>query len=173
MNSTQLKRPSAEWKYAYIDYYEEWKAGGEEWVPWVAERDPQDFEGMLEWLDRQTRGEGIPEGWVPASTFWLVSEEGRVIGVVNIRHALTPYLRERGGHIGYGIRPSERRKGHATRLLHLALAEAKELGIRDVLVVCDADNSASERTIARNGGVSEDDFVEESGNVVKRYWIAT
>jgi len=171
MSQTYLKRPSEEWKKAYFDYYEEWKASGEEWVPWVAERDPQDFEGMLSWLDKHSRGEGLPEGWVPDSTFWLVSEEGRVLGVVNIRHELTPFLRDRGGHIGYGIRPSERRKGHATRLLNLALEEARQLGIQDVLIVCDATNAASERTIVRNGGIPDSDFVEENGNVIKRYWI--
>jgi len=76
-----------------------------------------------------------------------------------------------GGHIGYGIRPSERRKGLATMLLELSLIEAKRLGIKDVLVVCDAGNIGSEKTIVKNGGKADSDFIEEGGNVIKRYWI--
>lgn len=73
--------------------------------------------------------------------------------------------------IGYGIRPLERWKGYATKLLELSLIEAKKLGINDVLVVCDAGNLGSERTIIKNGGMPDTDYIEEDGNVIKRYWI--
>jgi predicted acetyltransferase len=76
-----------------------------------------------------------------------------------------------GGHIGYGIRPSERRKGYATKLLALSLDKTKELGIQNVLVVCDEGNVASEKTILNNGGIPDTSYVEEDGNVVKRFWI--
>jgi predicted acetyltransferase len=76
-----------------------------------------------------------------------------------------------GGHIGYGIRPSERQKGFATELLRLALEKTRELGINRVLVVCDAINVGSEKTIQKNGGIEDTDFVEDDGNVIKRYWI--
>ncbi|MGO4369760.1 GNAT family N-acetyltransferase, partial [Paenibacillus sp. MCAF20] len=105
------------------------------------------------------------------STYWLVGEQGLLLGVVNIRHALTPFLLERGGHIGYGIRPSERRKGYAGELLRLSLIEAKHLGINRVLVVCDESNTASAKTILKNGGIPDRDFVEEDGNVIRRFWI--
>ncbi|MFB5563381.1 GNAT family N-acetyltransferase, partial [Bacillus cereus] len=72
---------------------------------------------------------------------------------------------------GYGIRPSERRKGYATKLLALSLEKTKELDITKVLVVCDAVNTASEKTILHNGGLRDHDFTEEDGNVVRRYWI--
>ncbi len=93
------------------------------------------------------------------------------MGAVNIRHSLTEHLFNAGGHIGYGIRPSERRKGYATKLLALSLEKTKELDITKVLVVCDAVNTASEKTILHNGGLRDDDFTEEDGNVVRRYWI--
>lgn len=84
---------------------------------------------------------------------------------------LTQKLLECGGHIGYGIRPSERRQGYATKLLALALEKAKELGLKSVLVVCDEVNVASEKTILKNGGKPDTNYVEEDGNVVKRFWI--
>lgn len=92
-------------------------------------------------------------------------------GAVNIRHRLSEFLFNAAGHIGYGIRPSERRKGFATVLLQLSLIEAKKLGIEDVLVVCDAGNVGSEKTIINNGGKPDTDFIEDDGNIIKRYWI--
>ncbi|MEH6850137.1 GNAT family N-acetyltransferase, partial [Bacillus pseudomycoides] len=74
-------------------------------------------------------------------------------------------------HIGYGIRPSERQKGYATILLKLALEKAKELGIQKALVVCDESNIGSEKTIIKNGGIHDSNYIEEDGNVVKRYLI--
>jgi predicted acetyltransferase len=139
--------------------------------PWVISKDPADFQSMVQFLLDNEQGENLPEGWIPDSTYWLVTEDQQVVGAVNIRHALTDKLLNSGGHIGYGIRPSERRKGYATKLLALALEKAKSLGIYEVLVVCDDINTASERTILRNGGVPDTDFIEEDGNVIKRYWI--
>ncbi|MWV42815.1 GNAT family N-acetyltransferase [Paenibacillus sp. HJL G12] len=171
MNHVFLTKPTLNLKNEYFDFYTEWKESGEDMVPWVISRDPQDFEAMLDWLDNHARGIDLPEGWVPDSTFWLVSADQKVIGAVNIRHELNDFLMNEGGHIGYGIRPSERRKGYATQLLALSLAEAKTLGIDKVLVVCDEINVGSERTIINNGGVPDQDYVEENGNVIKRYWI--
>ncbi|TVX96307.1 GNAT family N-acetyltransferase [Cohnella terricola] len=171
MERVHLIRPSLSLKDEYLEFYQEWKKSGEDMVPWVISRDPSDFEKMIGWLNDNERGINLNEGWVPDSTFWLVSERNRILGVVNIRHKLTEFLMNRGGHIGYGIRPSDRKRGYATQLLSLSLDEAKKLGIYKVLVVCDENNVASERTIIRNGGISDNDFIEEDGNVIKRYWI--
>lgn len=108
----------------------------------------------------------MPEGRVPCSYYWVV--DGRdFVGYVALRHELTPWLLEEGGHIGYSIRPSRRRRGHATRALSGAVERAAELGLERVLVTCDDDNVASRRTIERNGGVYED-----TRNRKRRYWIA-
>ena len=125
------------------------------------------------WLDKvtQARSEGWRNtGWVPGSTFFAI-ENGRIIGTIQIRHELNEYLINIGGHIGYGVRPSERRKGYGTQMLALALIECRSLGIRRALVTCDKDNRASARTIEKNGGVFENEFIEENGNAVRRYWI--
>lgn len=169
--SVYLSRPSMSLKEEYLDFYQEWIQSGEDMVPWVIRRDPSDFGEMIHWLRSSERGIHLKEGWVPDSTFWLVSEDHRILGAVNIRHELTEFLLNRGGHIGYGIRPSERRKGYAAELLRLSLIEAKKLGINKALVVCDEDNVASERTIISNGGIADEDFIEENGNKMKRYWI--
>ena len=171
MNDVRLVKPQLELEEEYLSFYQEWKESGENMVPWVISKDPSDFQGMLKELSNQEKGIGVKEGWVSDSTFWLVDNQHRVLGATNIRHQLTEYLYNAGGHIGYGIRPLERWKGYATKLLELSLIEAKKLGINDVLVVCDAGNVGSERTIIKNGGRPDTDYIEEDGNVIKRYWI--
>ena len=108
-----------------------------------------------------------PAGHVPCTTLWYV--EGPVyIGRLAIRHRLTPALLETGGHIGYDVRPSARRRGHATAMLRTALPVARGLGIDPALVTCDTGNVASRKVIEANGGVLED---ERQGKL--RFWVPT
>lgn len=170
-SSLHLIKPSVELEQAYLDYYEEWIRNSENIVPWVVKESPKDFSAYVQFLLNGEKEELVQDGLVPHSTYWLLHNEGKIVGAVNIRHRLTPYLLERGGHIGYGIRPSERRKGYATAILSLALEKTKELGLGRVLVTCDRDNVGSEKAILNNRGVLESEFTEENGNVVKRFWI--
>jgi predicted acetyltransferase len=113
------------------------------------------------------RGGWLPPGIVPATFLWWV--EGDVyLGRLSIRHSLTQWLLDYGGHIGYVVRPTARGQGHATAMLAAALPVAADLGIDPVLVTCDYDNVASRRVIEANGGVFEDQRGEKL-----RYWIAT
>jgi predicted acetyltransferase len=104
---------------------------------------------------------------VPSTTFWWI-EGPEYLGRLSIRHRLNPRLLEVGGHIGYDVRPSARRKGHATAMLRAALPHAHDLGIDPTLVTCDVDNVGSRKVIEANGGVFED---ERSGKL--RYWVPT
>lgn len=108
-----------------------------------------------------------PPGHVPDTELWWV-EGDEFLGRIGIRHRLTPALLEMGGHIGYDVRPSARRRGHATEMLRQALGIARELGIEPALVTCDVDNVGSRAVIERNGGVLED---ERAGKL--RFWVPT
>lgn len=171
LNQLSLIKPTVDLKEEYLSFYDEWLESKEDMVPWVIKKDPSNFEAMVQFLQDNEQGCNLPEGWVPDSTFWLINQDKRILGVVNIRHRLTEILLNSGGHIGYGIRPSERRKGYATKLLSLALEKSKELGIRKALVLCNEDNTGSFKTIINNGGIPDSDYIEEDGNVIKRFWI--
>jgi predicted acetyltransferase len=108
-----------------------------------------------------------PAAWVTGTYLWMVDGD-EVAGRISLRHVLTPWLREVGGHIGYAVRPSARRRGHATRALALMLPIAAEHGIDPVLVTCDDTNVASRKVIEANGGVLEDN---RGGKL--RFWVPT
>lgn len=162
------------------DYYlqlsemiDEWKLDQEvnhtNHSPWVIfKNDYHDFDNYLDNLEIKE----LSEGKVPSSVFFLLDEkENKLLGAVNIRHYLNEDLLLFGGHIGDGIRPSERKKGYATEMIKLALIECKKLGINKVLMVCDKSNIASMKTIVKNGGVLENEIVDDKGNIHQRYWI--
>lgn len=131
----------------------------------------ESFDSYVQKINDMSLGKGLPDGYVPATEYWLVDGD-RFIGAVNIRHSLTEHLLNEGGHIGYDIRPSERGKGYGKEILRLALPKAKELGIESVLVTCDENNSASKKIIEANGGVFENTHPSSEGAGVKlRYWI--
>nr|WP_201468646.1 GNAT family N-acetyltransferase [Microbacterium hydrocarbonoxydans] len=113
-----------------------------------------------------------PEGAVHNDLYWIV-DEGEVVGFLSFRHELNDYLREVGGHIGYSVRESRRRQGHASAALSLALERAREIGLDRVLITCDDDNVASSRTIEGAGGVLHDvtDRSERGHAMLRRYWI--
>ncbi len=133
-------------------------ATGEEWIRMsLAGKDPKN----------------VPEGRVPATQFIYVREsDDRVVGMLQLRHCFNAYLEKYAGHIGYSVRPSERRKGYATAMLHDALPRFRELGITRVLISCIVGNEGSRRTILANGGVFESVVHEpELDRDLERYWI--
>ena len=109
---------------------------------------------------------------VRASTYFLVDEKNnQILGMSNIRHSLNDFLYMFGGHIGYSIRPLERRKGYAKILLYLSLEVANSLGIEKVLITSDDDNFGSFKTIEALGGVLENKIEEDDGTLVRRYFL--
>ena len=113
----------------------------------------------------------LPADLVHCDYYWVTDGDGadeEVVGFLALRHTLTAWLLEEGGHIGYSVRPSRRGQGHASRALGLAVRRSAELGLDRVLLTCDEPNVASARTIERNGGVYED-----TRNGKRRYWIGT
>ena len=134
-------------------------------------RDP---ETVVDRSAKYEHGIGLPEGYVPATTFWLIDQD-HFIGEIGIRHELTPALRKYGGHIGYEIRWSETRKGYGTQMLRMALPYCREeLHLEKVLITCDDDNIGSRKIIENNGGILEDKIINQldRGTILtRRYWI--
>ena len=124
--------------------------------------------------EEQSKGTGLPEGWVPHTRFWYILNNSRIIGTVDMRHHLTPNLRDLGGHIGYVIRPEERNKGYATSMLTEAIPEALRLGIDKLLITAASDNIASRRVVEKNGGILDGErFSHLAGRMTAYYWIDT
>lgn len=158
------------YKQQLFDMLDEWYRSGERIVPYAIRRtDYHDFKKYCSSLEAKA---GHPE-LVPESTFFCLDEERNIfVGAVNIRHYLNESLLLNGGHIGDGVRPSERRKGIATQMIHLALLECKRLGIENVLMVCKKENIGSAKSIIKNGGVLENE-INVDGVMEQRYWITT
>ena len=164
----KLVKPSIEYKYSFIEAVKEYEAKGENF--YLHARKPEaDFDELLLKIKEREEGKNLPADRVPQTELWLVQND-KFIGWTKIRHRLNENLLLQGGHIGYSIRPSARNKGYGTKILELALAEAKSMGIDKVLVTCDDDNIGSVKIIEKNGGTLEN-TIENEGKLKRRYWI--
>ena len=129
------------------------------------------IEVWLEELKKRSCEDTVPEGLVPSSTYLGVREKDNyIVGMIDIRHYLNEYLTQVGGHIGYGVRKTERNKGYAKQMLKLALEKCKELKIKKVLITCDEDNIASEKVIL-SANAKLEDIRNVDGENKKRFWI--
>ena len=159
---------------AWVASHDEWGAGvhqdGAGLRPGDEVRTPAGFAGWVSRLHRQADpAVPPPEGWVHC-TYWWVVEQEMVLGAIALRHELNDVLLRAGGHIGYGLRPSARRRGLATWAVAQVLPQARALGLDRVLITCQEDNVASARVIERAGGVLEDVRDGAPGRV-RRYWV--
>lgn len=133
----------------------------------------RDVPAFVEQCRDHAAGRNLPPDWVPQTTFWLVRDARTILGCSRLRHRLTEFLAERGGHIGYDVRPSERRRGYGTRLLQMTLPEARRIGLTRVLITADDSNVASWRIIERNGGLCEPGLLMSESGALRRYWLDT
>ncbi len=136
----------------------------------------REFEDPQEWIELSNRFKNsltVPKGRVPSTQYMFVREEDqKIVGMIQIRHYFNDYLEKYGGHIGYSVVPSERRKGYASSMLKMVLPKCRELGINKVLITCIHGNEGSRRTILKNGGKFESMVHEaDEGVDLERYWI--
>ncbi|SJZ93976.1 GNAT family N-acetyltransferase [Anaerorhabdus furcosa] len=170
MNKCCLVKPNSTDENAIHNLMERWKIFGGRMNPGLLWH----FDGnYFEWLRYLTNWEnGIDIGEeVPQTLFLLKRDDGAILGAVSIRHYLNHTNIIDGGHLGYGICPEFRGFGYGDIILKLALKKLLEMGIEKVLVTCDFDNYASQKVILNNGGVLENQALDEDGITVNRYWI--
>lgn len=167
-----LIRPSIEYKRQIIEMMDEWSETGERIVPYAIRRiDYHNFDNYMYEFDQEVDGP-IREDFVRNTTYFAYQPTtDKIIGAVNIRHTLNEELLKAGGHIGDGVRPSERRKGYATEMIRLALVLCRQLEIDNVMMSCDKDNIGSAKSIMKNGGKLEREFMNEEGVLEQVYWI--
>jgi predicted acetyltransferase len=166
----RLTVPHARFRESFLEAMRESEALGEDTeLPVSTELIAEDFAGFVaRLLDFSANPTGT---FVPQSPFWITLG-ATYIGRLDIRHRLNENLLLFGGHIGYDIRPSMRRRGYGTLALHLGLAEAARLGIDRVLVTCSEHNVPSRKIIEANGGVLEDMVPSPfRSELTCRYWI--
>lgn len=168
----RLVKVSKEYERQYKDMLDEWKRSGEKIIPFSIRRDYSDFDELVRRFEEDEKGINIGN-FVPSITFLGYDDERDiVVGAVNIRPNLNEKLRYNGGHIGDGVRPSERRKGYATEMIRLALQFCKnELGLNRVMMVCLKENIGSAKAIINNGGILEREVLDENRNIDQVYWI--
>ncbi len=171
--SLQLMLPTAEYREEIAAYRQEFLDSGDSMDgtgPLRRMADP------MEWLaatEQCSHADTVPNGWVQATQFLCVREgDNRVVGMIQVRHRFNAFLQEYGGHIGYSVRPSERRKGYAAWMLNAVKPFCRSIGLASVLVTCLTGNESSRRVILKNGGVYDATVHEPIENQeIERYWI--
>jgi predicted acetyltransferase len=171
----ELITPTARLHPQWLEARDDWGRGAyQDGAALHADDDVDSAAGFAAWVDRITAESDPARPLAPGRvrcTYWWIADRDTVLGSIALRHELNDFLLRAGGHIGYGVRPSARRRGLAGFALGEVLPYARGLGLDRVLITCKETNEASRRTIERHGGVLEDVRDTELGRT-RRYWIA-
>lgn len=152
-NDICLVRPTLEHREEALAYREEHFRHGENIIYGSELFDKtESYEEWLTAVTRNTDPATVNENWVVTDTFFAVRKgDGRIVGIIDLRHTLNDFLKDLG-NCGYSVRPSERRKGYATEMLHQLLRVAKEVGLKELHISVEKENTASIKVIKKNGG---------------------
>jgi len=156
MNEIELIKPAREHEAIVSDFIKEHVENNEFEIHGGALVEKLDYNDWLKLLVDNSDKLTVNKNWVISSTFLAVRKnDGKLIGMIDVRHELNDFLQSFGGHIGLGIRPSERRKGYASKITLEGLNFCKKIGLQKVMLACYKDNLASRKTIEKCGGVFE------------------
>ena len=167
-----LTTPSGEYLEKIADYREELLK--ENFMPGCGPlRTTPNLKKWLKKTASYSNEDTVPSKLVVSTQFICIRKsDERLVGMIQVRHSLNDYLSKFAGHIGYSVRPSERKKGYAKEMLRLALGYCKEIGVENVLIACEENNEGSRRTILSNGGVYEETVYEpDKKQNLQKYWI--
>ena len=151
-----------------LDYKEEFLLNSEI-IQGAANMTDLSIPEWVQFTENTKNKESVTPGFVTAHTFFAL-DNSKIVGIINARHELNDYLLNFGGHIGYSVRKSERRKGYAKAMLSYTVDFLFSLGLEKVLITCDKKNIASKRTIESCGGILENEVATEERTTL-RYWI--
>lgn len=170
----RLVLPTAEYREEIAAYRQEFLNAGDSLDgtgPLRRMADPMEWIAVTESF---RHADTVPPGWVQATQFLCVREaDRRVVGMIQVRHRFNAFLKEYGGHIGYSVRPSERRKGYASWMLNAVKPFCRSIGLDSVMVTCLVGNEASRKVILKNGGVYDATAREPvEKQEIERYWIS-
>ncbi|MFL0249644.1 GNAT family N-acetyltransferase [Clostridium neuense] len=162
-----LAKPDIKYKKSFEYYVVAYKEAGETEYFNMYKQALENFDGYLKYLNNWLKGIDLKDGFVKTSTFWLI-DNNEVVGVTRVRHEEV----ECAGHIGYDIAPVYRKRGYGTEILKLALKEAEKIGIKDAIVTCNLENTASRKIIEKNKGeLLGTVFDEEENENLYKYLI--
>lgn len=165
----KLRQPRLADKAEFLAFLGEW-GEEKEIIPAAVQLKGRTYEAFIAELPLREKGLIDADKLVPDNTYILVDKHQHIYGALNFRHTLNDYLMQYGGHIGYGIRPSERGKGYGNMILKEGLVIAKKFGLERVLITCDEQNIPSARVIQGNGGEFENKIYKNDG-WIHRYWV--
>ena len=155
--------------FQQIEDYKNEFISNNETIPGAASLTELSTNKWIEFVENTKYKETVTPRFVTAHTFFAL-DDNKIVGIINARHELNDYLLNFGGHIGYSVRKSERRKGYGKKMLNYTSEFLFSLGLEKILITCDKNNIASKRTIESCGGILENEVIEESRTTL-RYWI--